>query len=156
MSDAQQDTSNAIALPPFIYLGFLAVGLAADFTLPYPLLPNAIQLPLGAVVIVAGLVIIPFAFVRFRAAGTSVDVRQPTTAIITGGAYRFSRNPIYLAMTLVIAGIAIALDGIWVMAMLAPTLLVMHYGVIAREERYLEAKFGDEYLDYKRSVRRWI
>ncbi len=156
MSEAHKDSSNAITLPPFIYLGFLAVGLAADFALPYPLLTNAVQFPLGAVIIVAGFAILAFAFFRFRAAGTSVHVHQPTTAIITGGAYRFSRNPIYLAMTLVISGIGITVDGIWVIAMLAPTLLVMHYGVIAREERYLEAKFGKVYLDYKRSVRRWI
>ena len=150
------DSSNAIALPPFIYLGFLAVGLALDFALPYPLLPNAIQLSVGAAIIFASLSIIPTVFARFRAAGTSIHVHQPTTAIVTGGAYRFSRNPIYLAMTLLILGIGVAVDGIWVIAMLAPTLIVMHYGVIAREERYLEAKFGEEYLKYKRSVRRWI
>ncbi len=156
MSEAHEDSSNAITLPPFIYLGFLAVGLAADFALPYPLLTNAVQFPLGAVVIVAGFAIVAFAFARFRAAGTSVHVHQPTTAIITGGAYRSSRNPIYLAMTLLIAGIAVAVDGIWILAMLAPTLVVMHYGVIAREERYLETKFGDEYLSYKATVRRWV
>ena len=156
MSEAHEDTSNAITLPPFIYLGFLAVGLAADFALPYPLLPDAIQFGLGAAIIVASIAILPFAFTRFRAAGTSVDVRQPTTAIITDGAYRYSRNPIYLAMTLFVVGIGVAVDGIWLIAMLAPTLIVMHYGVIAREEQYLEAKFGGEYLKYKRSVRRWI
>ncbi len=156
MSEAHEDTSNAITLPPFVYLGFLAVGLAADLALPYPLLPNAVQFPLGAVIIVASFAILPFAFFRFRAAGTSVHVHQPTTAIITDGAYRFSRNPMYLAMTLLIAGIGVAVDGIWLIAMLAPTLIVMHYGVIVREERYLEAKFGEEYLKYKRAVRRWI
>lgn len=156
MGEARQDSSNAITLPPFIYLGFLAIGLAADFALPYPLLPQAVQLPLGAAIMAGSLAIVAAAFFRFRAAGTSIHVHQPTTAIITTGAYRFSRNPIYLAMTLLIAGIAIALDGVWVLVMLAPTLVVMHYGVIAREERYLEAKFGEEYLDYKRSVRRWI
>ncbi len=156
MSAAPEDTSNAITLPPFIYLGFLAIGLLAELAFPYPLLPNTIQFPLGAAIIVASFAIIPAAFSRFRAAGATVDVRQPTTAIVTGGAYRFSRNPIYLAMTLLIAGIGIAVDGVWIIAMLAPTLVVMHYGVIAREERYLEAKFGEEYLKYKRSVRRWI
>lgn len=156
MDGSHEDTSNAITLPPFIYLGFLAVGLLLDFALPYPLLPNMVQFPLGAVIIVGSFAILPFAFFRFRAAGTSVHVHQPTTAIVTDGAYRFSRNPIYLAMTLLIAGIGVAVDGVWVIAMLAPTLVVMHYGVIAREEGYLEAKFGEEYLKYKRSVRRWI
>ncbi|MHA1536474.1 MAG: methyltransferase family protein [Alphaproteobacteria bacterium] len=107
-------------------------------------------------IIMASLAIVFFAFSRFRAAGTSVHVHHPTTAIITNGIYRYSRNPIYLALTLLVAGIGVAVDGIWVIAMLAPTLIVMHYGVIAREERYLEAKFGEVYLAYKRSVRRWI
>lgn len=156
MGELPRNTSNAITLPPFIYLGFLGVGLAADFALPYSLLPNAVQFSLGAAIIVSSIAILPFAITRFRAAGTSVDVRQPTTAIITDGVYRFSRNPIYLAMTLLVAGIGVAVDGIWLIVMLAPTLIVMHYGVIAREERYLEAKFGGEYLKYKRSVRRWI
>ena len=156
MGESPGNTSNAITLPPFIYLGFLGVGLAADFALPFPLLPNTVQFFIGAAIIVSSIAILPFAITRFRAAGTSVDVRQPTTAIITDGVYRFSRNPIYLAMTLLVAGIGVAVDGIWLIVMLAPTLIVMHYGVIAREERYLEAKFGGQYLKYKRSVRRWI
>ena len=132
------------------------MGLALDFALPYPLLPSAIQFRFGAAIVIASIAIIPATIACFRAAGTSIHVHQPTTAIITGGVYRFSRNPIYLAMTLLILGIGVAVDGIWVVAMLAPTLIVMHYGVIAREERYLESKFGEEYLNYKHSVRRWI
>ncbi len=78
------------------------------------------------------------------------------TRIITTGPYRFSRNPSYVSLTMLYLGIAIAADSVWVLAGLIPTLVVMHYGVILREEEYLEAKFGQEYLRYKRSVPRWL
>ena len=77
-------------------------------------------------------------------------------ALVRSGPYRFSRNPIYVAFTLLQIGFAVWLDSAWILAMLAPVLLVMSYGVIAREERYLEARFGEEYRSYARSVRRWL
>ncbi len=92
----------------------------------------------------------------FKRAGTSVDPLKPSTAILTEGPYRISRNPIYIGLTAAYAGIGIAVDAPWVWVLLLPTLVVMHYGVIAREERYLERKFGKEYLDYKARVRRWL
>lgn len=92
----------------------------------------------------------------FRSARTSFDVRKPTTVLITDGPFRFSRNPGYLALSLLYAGIAVIADSLWVLALLAPALFVMHYGVIAREELYLERKFGSQYLEYKARVRRWL
>lgn len=83
-------------------------------------------------------------------AGTKVDPREPTTAIVTGGPYRFTRNPLYLSMTLIYSGITALFDA------LPGVLRIMRRGVIEREERYLEGKFGDEYLNYKAQVRRWI
>ena len=93
---------------------------------------------------------------RFKEAKTNFDPRKPTTAIITTGPYRYSRNPSYVSLTVLYLGIAIASDSVWVLAALIPTLLVMHYGVILREEHYLAEKFGEAYLQYKRSVRRWL
>ena len=93
---------------------------------------------------------------EFRRARTSFDVRKPSTSLITTGPFRFSRNPIYLAMTLLQLGIGIAVDGVWILAALVRALVAMHYGVIVREERYLERKFGDAYRGYKTSVRRWL
>jgi protein-S-isoprenylcysteine O-methyltransferase Ste14 len=156
MSARDQDRSGAVVIPPVVYLGFFLVGLALDLLFPVPLLPDAIQYGLGIVLIVASIALIPFSFHRFHALGTPLDVRKPTTAIITDGPYRFSRNPVYLAMTLLYCGIAVVLDGVWVVAMLIPVLIVMRYGVIRREEGYLEAKFGAEYVAYKRTVRRWL
>ena len=77
-------------------------------------------------------------------------------SIITNGPYRFSRNPIYLSFTLLQLGLGMWANSAWLVGMLIPTLVLMSYGVIAREERYMARKFGDEYLQYKRAVRRWF
>ena len=89
-------------------------------------------------------------------AGTQFDVHKPTTAIVENGPYRFTRNPIYLGMFLSQAGIAIGFDDLWVLATLVPFYFVIRHGVVAREEAYLERKFGAVYLGYKSRVRRWL
>jgi protein-S-isoprenylcysteine O-methyltransferase Ste14 len=95
-------------------------------------------------------------FGLFRRAGTNVPTHKPSTAIVTDGPYRFSRNPIYIALTTLSAGIAIWVNSWWMLALLVPTFVIMNIGVVDREERYLAAKFGDEYLSYKARVRRWL
>ncbi len=97
-----------------------------------------------------------FAVAKFRAAGTPVPASKPTTAIVRTGPYRFSRNPIYLAFSVLQVGIAIWVNSLWLLATLAGALALIHYVVIPREEQYLERRFGAEYLDYKASVRRWL
>ena len=154
--ESPNDSPGVITIPQLIYLFFLAVGSVLDLLFPVALLSSPVQYTVGFALIAASFVLLPLVLGRFRASGTNLDVRKPTTAIISDGPYRFSRNPAFLSMCLLYAGIGVAADGIWVLGLLLPTLVVMHYGVIAREERYLEAKFGDEYLRYKRSVRRWI
>ncbi len=151
-----QDAPGVIAKPPFIYLGFLALGLGLDWLWPYPLLPELLRYPLGGALIGLGIALALASIRRFKAVGTHFDTHKPATAILTDGPYRVSRNPIYIGLTAAYAGIGVAVDAPWVWVLLLPTLVVMHYGVIAREERYLERKFGREYLDYKARVRRWI
>jgi protein-S-isoprenylcysteine O-methyltransferase Ste14 len=153
---AEKDAPGVIAKPPFIYLGFLALGLGLDWLWPYPLLPEALRYTLGGALFALGLGLALASIRRFKAAGTDFDTHKPATAILTEGPYRISRNPIYIGLTAAYAGIGIAVDAPWVWVLLPPTLVVMHYGVIAREERYLERKFGKEYLDYKARVRRWL
>ncbi len=154
--NSKQDAPGVIARPPLIYLGFLALGLGLDWLWPYPLLPEAWRYILGGALIGLGIALALASFRHFRAAGTAVDPLKPSTAILTDGPYRISRNPIYIGLTAAYAGVGIAADAPWVWVLLLPTLVVMHYGVIAREERYLERKFGKEYLDYKAHVRRWL
>ncbi|MCH6588570.1 MAG: isoprenylcysteine carboxylmethyltransferase family protein [Proteobacteria bacterium] len=153
---AEPDAPGVIAKPPFIYLGFLALGLGLDWLWPYPLLPEVLRYSLGGALFALGFALALASIRRFKAAGTSFHTHKPATAILTDGPYRISRNPIYIGLTAAYAGIGVAVDAPWVWVLLLPTLVVMHYGVIAREERYLERKFGREYLDYKARVRRWI
>ena len=118
-------------------------------------IPGIVQYSLGAVLIVLGAVILAAAMRQFRRAGTNLPTNRPTTALVTDGLYRFSRNPIYIALSLIYVGIGIAADSPWVLGLPLPILVIIRYGVIALEERYLERKFGQEYLRYKASLRRW-
>ena len=89
-------------------------------------------------------------------AGSNVPTNMPTTSIVDTGPYRFTRNPIYLGMMLGLVGLAIAFDSLWLLVMLVPFFLVIRYGVVAREEAYLERKFGEIYRRYRARVRRWL
>jgi protein-S-isoprenylcysteine O-methyltransferase Ste14 len=145
-----------VAIPPLIYGAFLLLGLALDFLFPVSVLPSWARYFVGLPLIAASFAIAIPAIRHFREAGTNLDVRKPTTTVVATGPFRYSRNPIYFAMTVLYIGLGIAAGSLWILGLVLPTLMVMHIGVIAREERYLERKFGEEYLTYKRAVRRWI
>lgn len=142
--------------PPLIYLASIATGLAFHWVWPRPLVSGVALAPLGAILVVASLLLFGFSVQRFRAAGTPVPARKPTTAIVRTGPYRFSRNPIYLAFSLLQLGIAVWVNSWWLVATLAAAVAIIRWVVVPREERYLEARFGPAYLDYKASVRRWL
>jgi len=145
-----------IVRPPLVYLVSIVVGALAHLAAPLPFVTRTLAVPLGASVVVVAIALFSFSVAKFRAAGTPVPARKPTTAIVRTGPYRFSRNPIYLAFSVFHVGIAIWVNSLWLLATLAGALLLMHYVVIPTEERYLERRFGAEYLDYKASVRRWL
>jgi protein-S-isoprenylcysteine O-methyltransferase Ste14 len=123
-----------------------------------PFLP--VDLPagsLGAMVFVLALALVAWAIVTITGAGSNVPTNLPTTTtIVERGPYRFTRNPIYLGMFLGLIGLAIAFDNLWLLIMLLPFAFVIRYGVVAREEDYLERKFGDVYVGYRSRVRRWL
>lgn len=110
----------------------------------------------GWVPVVIGMVIAILTLPKFWKHGTNLNVHRPTTTIITDGPYRYSRNPAYLALTLLYVGVSILLASFWALVLVVPAVLTLTYGVIVREERYLDRKFGDDYRRYKASVRRWI
>ena len=155
-TSADQDYAGAIAFPPYIHAGFALLGLGLEIIWPMNVLPFFWQLGLPVVLLVLVYFLGKSAAPQFRKKGTTLDVGTPTTAIITEGAYRYSRNPIYLGMALMHLAIGILIDSVWVVAMVIPAMIVMTYGVIIREESYLTRKFGDEYLGYKARVRRWL
>ena len=152
----EADTPGPIARPPLIYLGSILVGLALHWRRPVAVVPAAWAAPLGALLILAAAVVFLLSVRAFRRAGTPIQSVRPTTRIVQTGPYRFSRNPIYLAFTSLHLGVGFWVDSAWLLGTLLLTLVLMSYGVIAREERYLERKFGDEYVRYKTAVRRWF
>jgi protein-S-isoprenylcysteine O-methyltransferase Ste14 len=109
----------------------------------------------GVAVLLLGLVALP-ALRQFIRAGTHPEPWKPTTALVTDGPYRFSRNPMYLGFTFIYLGVACWVNTAWPVVLLPLVLLVMQYGVILREEAYLERKFGEEYRAFRRRVRRWL
>lgn len=151
-----QDHPGVITHPPFLYAGALVAGAALDWLVPLPMLAaGGGQVP-GIVLIALGVALGGWCAVLFVRAGTNVPTHKPSTTVVTGGPYRLSRNPIYVALTAISAGIALWANSAWMLGLILPTLVIMRIGVIDREERYLEAKFGDDYRSYKARVRRWL
>lgn len=142
--------------PPFVYLGAIGLGLAIHWFWPMHWLPASIGLPSGVALVLAATALFVSSVRTFRKAGTPVPGNQPTTTIVRAGPYRFSRNPIYLAFTLFQLGLAAWINSVALLLAVLPAHALMALLVIPREERYLEAKFPSEYLQYKREVRRWL
>ena len=156
MADAT-DTANVIIRPPLAWGIAVIAGLALNWFLPLPFLPAALPAGwLGALVFALALALFAWAIVTITSAGSNVPTNRPTTTVVESGPYYFTRNPIYLGMFLGLIGLAIAFDNLWLLLILAPFALVIRYGVVAREEDYLERKFGDVYRRYRSHVRRWL
>lgn len=142
--------------PPALYAGTFVLGLVLDWLLPLTGLPVLPARLAGAVCLVVGAGVAHSGEKVMHRAGTNIRPDLPTTALVTEGPFRFTRNPLYLGLTLMYAGIALLIPGTWPLLLLLPVLLVMRWGVIAREERYLERKFGEPYRAYLGRVRRWL
>ncbi len=142
--------------PPLIYIAGYVGGLAVEAASPLSGLPPALALAAAAIGVAIWLTLDGSAMLLFQRSRTSVVPMKPTTALVTTGPYRVTRNPMYLGMAFLYAGLGFAFGVIWALALLPVVLLIVDRQVIAREERYLEAKFGDEYREYKRRVRRWL
>lgn len=155
-SVSSQETAGVIAPPPLILLGGIALAIVANWLHPLPWVPVSLRAPLGVLLVVVAVTLLVSSIREFRAAGTPLPTRKPTRAIVSTGPYRFSRNPVYLSFAILHLGIAVWTGSAWFLASLALAMLVITAGVIVREERYLERKFGETYLAYKRQVRRWL
>jgi protein-S-isoprenylcysteine O-methyltransferase Ste14 len=157
LSTAMSEVANlGIVRPPVAYLATIVTGSVLEFAWPTAFLPSAFTTPIGSALVVAAVMLFFYSVAKFRAAGTPVPGNRPTTTIVRTGAYGFSRNPIYVAFSLLQLGIAAWINSLWLIATLLAAIALMTTVVIPREERYLEKKFGAEYLDYKARVRRWI
>jgi len=151
------DVANlGLIRPPLVYLGSIALGVVIHFVWPVPLVPSAVSMPVGVVGGLAAVALFVYSVRTFKTAGTPVPGNLPTTTIVRAGPYRLSRNPIYLAFSLLQLAIAVWVNSPWLVLTLVAAVAVMSLVVIPREERYLEARFPAEYSAYKRSVRRWF
>lgn len=151
------DTAHVAVRPPIAWALAAVVGLGLDWLLPLPFMPDALPAGLiGGAVFAVALALFAWAIATVTRAGSNVPTNQPTTTIVDTGPFRFTRNPIYLAMFLGLIALAIAFDSLWPLVALVPFALVIRYGVVAREEAYLERKFGDVYRQYRSRVRRWL
>ena len=144
--------------PPLIYLGLLLLGFAAELVIPLRSfgLGREVRIILGAPLFLAGLLVAQLAIGRFRRADTPPEPWLAPRRMVIHGIYTRTRNPMYLGMTLIYAGLALGFDGPIALLLLPVVLAIIQTQVIAREEVYLEARFGDEYRDYKTRVRRWL
>ena len=152
----KKDIAGVIAPPPLIFLPAILVGLGLEWLVRADTNLGRIGLYVGLALIVVSVIIAVLARRQFLKGGTSLRVEVPSTAILSTGPYRFSRNPLYLTLAMLQVGIGLALGFAWIVVMVVPAVLLTRFGVIAREERYLERKFGEEYLSYKNRVRRWF
>lgn len=156
-SDTAGVVANAgLARPPFVYLVSILAGVALHAVWPLPLRTGGVGPLVGPLLVVVGILLFALSVREFRSAGTPVPGNRPVTAIVRSGPYRFTRNPIYMAFSLLHLGIAVWVNSLWVLATLGAALAVISWIVIPREERYLERRFGREYAEYTDSVRRWL
>ena len=156
MSDEARDNPGVIVPPPLIYAAALAAGLLANRRYRVPFLPRPFTRTLGWPLVIGGIAIGFLGSREMRRAQTNMDPYKPTTAIVSEGPFRFTRNPLYLSMTLIYCGISALANALPAALLLPAVLYLMRRGVIEREERYLERKFGDDYLQYKARTPRWI
>ena len=156
MSDTPNDHPGVVIFPPLLLVICVAGGALAHALCPYRLPLGPWARWAGGALGLAALILALWGQRTMKAAGTNVRPSLPALAIAAGGPFAFTRNPLYLALILLFTGIGLALRSPAFLAALAPLALVLHFGVVLREERYLEAKFGDVYRGYKKRVRRWI
>jgi protein-S-isoprenylcysteine O-methyltransferase Ste14 len=150
---------STLKRPPLLFLAALVLGFALDRLMPLALAHpelTSIGWTAGGALIAIGIAIMAAGIRNFARADTPVPSNQAVRALVTTGIHGWSRNPIYVGMLLVYAGIGIAARSPWILILALPLFIILRYGVVAREEAYLERRFGETYRDYKAHVRRWL
>lgn len=155
-SEKDKQTPGIRLIPPLVYAVPLLIGLGVEQLLPSVTLSGSWRIGPGAILIgLSSFLVVP-AVMHFKKANTPFDVRKPATTLITDGPYRYTRNPGYLALTLLYLGLGFLFSSVYVIALIIPVLWVMNVAVVRKEEDHLDVQFGEEYLRFKSSVRRWL
>jgi len=156
------ETAGVIARPPLLFLAALVLGFIADHLLPLPFpisrvsLAHWISAIMACSMILLGLALAAAGIRNFARATTPVPSNQPVRALVTTGIHGWSRNPIYVGMFFMYIGIGLVVRSPWILLLTLPLAFTIRFGVIAREEAYLERRFGNVYRGYKARVRRWL
>lgn len=150
------DSANVAFHPPILVLGLLVAGSVLWRTSALPFLPDTVSRILGPGITGVSFIVFWWSVITMRMAGATLPTHKPSTVIVSHGPYRFSRNPIYVAMLLLIIGIACWLNSAWFLVVAPVFVGLITAGVIVREEQYLSEKFGSEYDSYRTRVRRWL
>jgi|SRR5215831_1950857 len=151
-------TARVIARPPLLFLAALLLGFVLDHLLPLllPIPRTDLHRLIAGSLILLGIAVFAAGIRNFLRAGTPVPTTKPARALVTTGIHGWTRNPIYLGMFLLYGGIGVAVRSPWILILTLPLAIMIRYGIVAREEAYLERRFGDAYRDYKSRVRRWL
>jgi protein-S-isoprenylcysteine O-methyltransferase Ste14 len=156
MTGVASDSPRVLVFPPLLYGLALLIGIALHAIAPLGSLPPWRSRVAGLVLLGLGAGLARWGERTMRRAGTNVSPAEPALALVDAGPFRFTRNPLYLGVTLMYVGVALLMPAVWPLVLLVPVLVVMQWGVVLREERYLERKFGDAYRSYRGRVRRWL
>ena len=152
--------AGVIARPPLLFLAALLIGFVSDRLLALPVAISGggglVHRMIPGALILFGLSLVTAGIRNFSRAATPVPTYQPTRALVTTGIHGWTRNPIYLGMFLCYGGIGLGMRSPWMLVLTLPLAITIRYGVIAREEAYLERRFADAYRDYQTGVRRWL
>lgn len=154
-----EDNANIRVPPPLIYAVPLALGLWLHHLIPLVQIPDpagGVLRRVGAALVILALLLAGWAMLAFRRMRTSVIPVQPASALVIRGPYRFTRNPMYLAMATLYLGVSLWARALWPLLFLPAIVVIIQRAVIRREEAYLSRRFGDDYRHYLAQVRRWI
>jgi protein-S-isoprenylcysteine O-methyltransferase Ste14 len=152
----EREGPDVVVPPPLVYLAPLLGGLLLDRLAPLPALPRGLRRPLGLTALAAGVGLMGWFVSTMQGARTPIDVRKAPTRLVATGPFSYTRNPAYVAMASIYAGISLLVGARWSLLFLPAALVTIDRGVIAREERYLARRFGRDYGSYRGRVRRWI
>ena len=159
MTEISLDRPDVIVFPPIIPLATLALSCVPQWLAPIGLIAGLdapVRIGIGAIIALAGLVTTSAGRRALIKNGTNVDPSQPTTTLVTDGIFGRTRNPLYVGASVALCGLALIFDLDWVLLLIVPSCAVLHFGVVRREERYLERKFGDAYRRYREQVPRYF
>ncbi|CDX21812.1 Protein-S-isoprenylcysteineO-methyltransferase [Mesorhizobium sp. ORS 3324] len=152
----EKDNPGVAVFPPLLFLVALILMLALRYALPLAIGGRPLTMVLGIVLAALAIALIAWGRMTMQRGGTNIDPTMPTLTIVTGGPFRFVRNPLYVGLMGLLLGIGLIFDTWWGVLAVVPVFLILHFGVVLREEAYLERKFGESYRAYKAGVRRYF